>query len=80
MREHEINVVARAVKAMGDNSRGSVMLYQIVRDAEKEAEESGNKDGKCDTGENDYCVVVNVSRFSSLQRALKWGGLKPVSN
>lgn len=32
-----------------------------------------------DDGEEDYSFIVDVSRFASLKRTLKWGGLKLVS-
>lgn len=71
------------IKAMEDNSSGNMTLYQSVRDAEKGGEnieiENGNEDNDNDDS-SDYCFVVDVSRIASLQRSLKWAGLKPVSN
>lgn len=68
---------------MGDNSCGNMTLYQSVRDTEKDGEnveiENGNEDDGNDDS-RDYCFVVDVSRIASLQRSLKWGGLKQVSN
>lgn len=68
---------------MEDNSSENIMLRQRKRDAEKDRVNLQTVDiaeSKCERGEiEDFCIVLNVSRAATLQRALKWAGLKSVS-